>query len=390
MKNKFELLAPAGDFPSLIAAVEAGADSVYFGLKEFNMRQAAKNFDIDDLNRINDICKGVRKYLTINTIIYDEELEKLEELIKRVKGKVNAIICWDLAVIELCRKYKIPFHISTQASIANSESARFYKKLGAERIVLARELNLKQIKEISKIIDVECFIHGAMCVSISGRCFTSQFLTNKSANRGECLQFCRRSYTIRDSDGNELELDNNKVMSAKDLCGLQFIEQLKAAGIKAFKIEGRNRSPEYVKTVVSVYREALDKTLGKKEIEESMKRLKSVYNRGFSSGFYLGVPTDSDFSNTEYGESTERKITLGRVENYWPKVGVAAVKINSGHLKVGDEIYIIGDITGVVRTKVESIEINHRPIKNVKSGVVAGIKVPACRRGDDVFLIKKA
>jgi len=386
--KKFELLTPAGDFPSLIAAVEAGADSVYFGLEEFNMRQAAKNFKIEDLQKINEICKGVKKYLTVNVIIYDEELDKLEDLIKRVRGKVDAIICWDLAVIELCKKYKIPFHISTQASVANSASARFYKNLGAERIVLARELNLKQIKEISKIIDVECFIHGAMCVSISGRCFTSQFLTNKSANRGECLQFCRRSYTIRDADGNELELDNNKVMSAKDLCGLPFVEQLKKAGIMGFKIEGRSRSPEYVKTTVSVYRNALDKTLTPKEIEESMKKLKSVYNRGFSSGFYLGVPADTDFSKTEYSESTERKIALGRVENYWPKVGVAAVKISSGHLKVGDEIYIMGNITGVVRTKVESIEIDHKPIKLVKQGKVVGIKVPTCRRGDNVFLIK--
>jgi len=387
--KKFELLAPAGDFPSLIAAVEAGADSVYFGIGEFNMRQAAKNFTIEDLPEINKICKGVKKYLTVNTIIYDEELEKLEDMIKRVKGRIDAIICWDMAVIDMCKKYKIPFHISTQASIANSASARFYKNLGAEKIVLARELNLKQVKEISKIMPVECFIHGAMCVSISGRCFTSQFLTNKSANRGECLQFCRRSYKITDADGNELELDNNKVMSAKDLCGLPFVEQLKKAGISTFKIEGRNRSPEYVKTVVSVYREALDRTLTEEETEEAMKKLKSVYNRGFSSGFYLGVPNDSDFSKTEYGEATERKISLGRVENYWPKVGVAAIKINSGHLNVGDEIYVIGKVTGVVRTKVESIEINHKSVKTVKQGSSAGIKVPECRKGDDVFLIKK-
>ena len=389
MAKRLELLAPAGDFPSLIAAVESGADSVYFGLEEFNMRQNAKNFKIEDLQRINEICKNVKKYLTINVIIYDEDLEKLEKLIERVKGKINAVICWDLSVIELCKRHNIPFHISTQASIANSAAARFYKNLGAERVVLARELNLKQIKEISKIMPVECFIHGAMCVSISGRCFTSQFLTNKSANRGECAQFCRRSYKITDPDGNELELDNNKVMSAKDLCCLPFIEQLKKAGITAFKIEGRNRSPEYVKTTVSVYRNALDNELDKKQIEESMEKLKTVYNRGFSSGFYLGQPTDDDFSKTEYGESTEKKVSLGRVQNYWHKMGVAAVKIQSKHLKIGDEIYITGNTTGVIRTRVETMEIDHKPVKDVRRGKTVGIKVPECRSGDEVFLIQK-
>ncbi|MDD5416977.1 MAG: U32 family peptidase, partial [Candidatus Aenigmarchaeota archaeon] len=252
-----------------------------------------------------------------------------------------------------------------------------------------RELNLKQIEEISKIIEVECFVHGAMCVAVSGRCFTSQFLLNKSANRGECLQMCRRSYSIKDADGNELALENNKVMSAKDLCSLQFIEQLKKSGVKAFKIEGRNRSPEYVKVVVSIYRNALDKTLTKKEIDASMEKLKTVYNRGFSSGFYLGPPTDEDFSKTEYSEATEKKTCLGRVENYWPKVGAAAIKITSGHVKVGDEIYVIGKETGVIRVKVERIEVDHKPITDAKRGMIVAIKVSNCKRGDEVFLIEK-
>jgi len=218
---KYELLAPAGNFPMLVAAVNAGADAVYFGLQGFNMRAGAENFQITDLDEIRKICNNgkdkrkVKMYLTLNTIIYDNELKRIEETIKAVKNKIDAIICWDMSVVNLCKKHKIPFHISTQASVANSESARFYKKLGANRIILARELNLKQIKEISKIIDVECFIHGAMCVSISGRCLISQFLFNKSANRGECIHPCRRSYIVKDKqEGYELEIENDKILSA--------------------------------------------------------------------------------------------------------------------------------------------------------------------------------
>jgi len=207
--NKFKLLAPAGDFSMLVAAIKAGADAVYFGLKEFSMRDNAKNFNIEDLTEINKICgKKIKKYLTLNVIIYEEEIKKVEEILKKIKGKVDAIICWDLSVINLCRKLKIPFHISTQASISNSESAKFYKKLGAERVVLARELNLDQIKKISKFVSVECFIHGAMCVAVSGRCFMSQELFKRSANRGMCTQVCRRSYTLKDDEGRELKINS--------------------------------------------------------------------------------------------------------------------------------------------------------------------------------------
>ncbi len=389
-RHKFELLAPAGDFPSMIAAVESGADAVYFGLKEFNMRDAAKNFSISDLDRIAEICgKDVKKYLTLNTIIYDDELNRLESVFKKIKGKVDAVICWDFSVIKLCNKYKIPFHVSTQASVSNTETAEFYKKLGAERIVLARELNLEQIKKISRIVDVECFIHGAMCVSVSGRCFTSQFLCGKSANRGKCLQFCRRSYIVKDEEGNELKLENNKVMSAKDLCTLPFIEDLKKAGIKSFKIEGRNRNPEYVMAVVSVYRGALDRKLTGDEIKKSLGRLKLVYNRGFSSGFYLGLPTADDFSKSEDGEAGERKVVLGSVIHYWPKVGVAAIKLTAHELNAGEEIYIIGERTGVSRAKVDFMEIEHKRISKAGKGTVVGIKTSKCRKGDSVYLIEK-
>jgi U32 family peptidase len=388
MKQKFELLAPAGDFPSMIAAVEAGADAVYFGLGEFNMRDSARNFKISDLDRIGKICGKVKKYLTLNTVIYDSELPRMEKLMGKIKGKVDAVICWDLSVVNLCRKFNIPFHISTQASISNSGSARFYKRLGAKRVIVARELNLAQIKKISKIIPVESFIHGAMCVSVSGRCFTSQFLQGRSANRGQCAHPCRRAYTIKDADGYELKLENNRVMSAKDLCTLPFIEKLKKAGITAFKIEGRNRNPEYVSTVVRIYRKALDRKLEKKEVEESIEELKKVYNRGFSSGFYLKSPTNDDFSNSENGESTEFKEKIGVVEKYWSKIGVAAVKIVAGKLKIGDEIYIIGNTTGIVRLKVGSMEINHQKVSEVKKGQKVGIKVSRCRVGDEVYLIK--
>jgi putative protease len=389
-KKKYELLAPAGSFPSLIAAVNAGADAVYFGLKEgLNMRAAAKNFSVSDLPEIKKICdkKGIKKYLTLNTIVYDNEIAKVENLIKAAKKYVDAVICWEPSVISLCKKHNVPFHISTQASVANRASALFYKKLGAERIVLARELNLKQIKEISKIIDIECFCHGAMCVSESGRCFTSQFLFNKSANRGECLQPCRRAYIIRDEDGNELKIEGNTVMSAKDLCTLPFIEKLKEAGIKAFKIEGRNREPEYVDAVVRVYRKALDKKLNEEEIKESMEELKKVYTKGFSSGFFLRSPTNDDFSKEENSIATQRKEFIGEVIHYFPKAGAAAVHLNSGKLKIGDDILAIGDKTGVLRHKIARIEVNNKPIKEAKKGMDIGIKMPGIRKRDKIYLI---
>jgi len=392
-KSKHKLLAPAGNFACLTAAVNAGADAVYFGLQEFNMRTTARNFKISDLDKIEKICKlkGIKRYLTLNIIIYDNELKKIEKIIKKVHGKVDAIICWDLSVIRLCKKYKIPFHISTQASVSNIEAARFYKKLGAERIILARELNIKQIKKIAKIIDVECFIHGAMCVAVSGRCFTSQFLHGEkySANRGACLQPCRREYIVKDDKGAELQVDNNMLFSAKDLCALPFIEKLKKAGVKAFKIEGRNKDPEYVDKVVRVYKKALDKKLSKKEIIAGIEELKKVYNKGFSSGFYLHTPTSDDFSRVRDSQATEKKQFIGKVEHYWSKQGVAAVKINTGTLQIGDKILILGNITGVKRAEIESMEISKKSRKKVKKGDRVGIKLPKCRRGDEVYKIKE-
>ena len=388
--KKYELLAPAGDFSMLSAAVNAEADAVYFGLKEFSMRAAAKNFTIKDLEEVEKICKpkNVKRYLTLNTIIYNSELKKLEETIKKVKGKIDAIICWDLSVIQLCRKYKIPFFVSTQASVSNIDSAKFYKSLGARRIVLARELNLKQIKEISKIIDVECFCHGAMCVAVSGRCFTSQFLFNKSANRGECLHPCRRAYSVKDSEGNELKVENSQIFSAKDLCTLPFIEKMKKAGIISFKIEGRNRDARYVDTVVRIYRKALDKKLTKKEIGAGIKELELIYNKGFSSGFYLRTPTSDDFSKIQSNASAEKKHFVGKVTHYFDKAGVAAIKLVSD-LKVGDKIVIIGETTGLVNSKIESLEMKNSKIKKGKKGDEVGIKISKVRKNDEVYVLKE-
>ncbi len=394
-KVKYELLAPAGSFPSLLTAIAEGADAVYLGLKEgMNMRASAKNFSIKDLPKIREICdankiRKVKIYLTLNTIIYDNELAKVERIITKAKKYLDAIICWDFSIINLCKKYKIPFHISTQASISNKQSALFYKKLGAERVILARELSIKQIKEISKIVDTEVFVHGAMCVSVSGRCFTSQFLFGKSANRGECMHPCRRQYLVKDEEGNELKLENNQVMSAKDLCTIELIEGLKKAGIKAFKIEGRNREPEYVQTTVRVYRKALDKKLTKEEIQKSLEELDKVYNKGFSSGFYLNTPGKKEFSSSENSSSTHRKELIGRIIHYFPDKQVAAIRLFSGQIKTGEEIIVLGDKTGVIRQKVDRIDIERKQVASAKKGQEIGIEIPGSRKGDLVYLVVK-
>ncbi len=390
---KYELLAPVGDFQKLYTAIEAGADAVYLGLHEFNMRDTAKNFKTSDLKKIKKICENSPRkpkiYLTLNTIIYDSELKKIENLIQKIKGQVDAVICWDLSVINLCRKNNIPFHISTQASVSNVEAAKFYKQLGAERIVLARELNLSQIKKISKVIPTECFIHGAMCVSVSGRCFTSQFVHGLSANRGQCVHPCRRAYTVKDDSGNELQLQNSRVMSAKDLCTLPFIDKIKKAGVTSFKIEGRNRSLEYVKTVTEEYRKAIDKKLSREEINKGLDELRKVYNRDFSSGFYIKMPTSDDFSYSENGEHTENKEFVGRIEKYWQKAGAATVKMFSGKIQVGDEIYLVSKKRAIKRLTVESMEVEKNSVKSAAKGELVGIKLPRCSIGDDIYIIRK-
>ena len=395
-KKKFELMAPTGSFSTLRSACNAGADAVYFGIDFLSMRSGKRNFQVSDLLEIRKICNSYprkpKMYLTLNTIVYDSEIKKLEFLIKKIKNKIDAVICWDFAVIEICKKYKVPFFISTQASVSNRKSAEFYKKIGARRIVLARELNLSQIKEISKIknLEIEVFIHGAMCVSISGRCFTSQFLYNKSANRGECFHPCRKSYVVKDEKyGHELKLINNRVMSAKDLCVLPLMEKLKSIGVKSFKIEGRNRDERYVDRVVGIYRKALDKKLTQKEIKFLMKELEEVYNRGFSSGFYLGKPGFKDFSEIENSASTIYREFLGKIIHLYPQAGTAVIKL-SGNLKLKDEIIVIHDKAGINKAKVSRMEIKNKEVGEAKKGQEVGIKFPfQVFKGAEIYKLRK-
>lgn len=397
MKSKSpELLAPVSDFISLHAAIQSGADAVYFGIKNLNMRITAKNFELKDIKKIKEICKKnkVKAYLTLNTIVYDNEILLVKKILKEAKkNKIDAIICWDIAVINECKKLKLPIHISTQASVSNIESAKFYKKLGAERIVLARELSLEQIKEIKQKtkIQIETFIHGAMCVSISGRCFLSQFTFGKSANRGDCLQPCRRTYIIKDLEENfEYGVENQNLLSPSDLCTLPFIEKLIEAKIGCFKIEGRARSPEYISVITKVYRTAIDayfnKTLTKGLKEELLKKLREVYNRGFGKGFYLGKPIN-EWSSSET-KSTKKKTYIGFVTNFYPKVNVAEINLQAESLKLGDTIMFQGETTGVKEQMVNSMEINHQQIKEIKKGSKMGIKTDfLVRRNDKVYKI---
>ncbi len=394
--KKTDLMAPVGDFSMLEEACKAGADSVFFGINEFSMRVGKKNFKISDLDKIRDVCNSYprkpKMYLTLNTIIYDNEMKKLEDVIDKVKGKIDSIICWDLAVIDVCKKKNVPFIISTQSSIANETAAKFYRELGTKRVVLARELDINQIKRITKIegLEVEVFVHGAMCVSVSGRCFTSQFLFNKSANRGECAQPCRRSYLIKEKEGlYDLEVYNDKVMSAKDMCTLPFIKELKEAGVTAFKIEGRNRDARYVSNVVKAYRRAIDEDLDAEEVISLMKDLEEVFNRGFSNGFYFGRPLPTDFSTVENSASSIYKDFIGKATHFYPKINVVLVELKKD-LKVGDRIVFIHDDMGVEEITLEEMEKEKKNIESAKKGDVIGIKVPKrINKGAEVYKLNK-
>jgi putative protease len=396
--SKPELLSPVQDFVSLKAAIDAGADAIYFGVKELNMRIGAKNFELKYVKKVIQIChkNNVKAYFTLNTIIYDDEIEKVKKILKLLKKEqVDGIICWDYSVIKECEKLKLPIHLSTQAGVANFETILFLKEKikNLKRVNLARELSLEQIKGIIKKIkenklkiEIETFIHGAMCVSVSGRCFLSQEVFNKSANRGECLQPCRRKYLIKDVEENhEFELGEEYVMSPKDLCTIEIIDKLIDAGINSFKIEGRNRSPEYVKVVTKSYREAINNP--KVDKKKLLKKLKTVYNRGFSTGFYLGKPMN-EWSKAYGSKATKKKIYLGRVLNYFKKVRVAEILLETNDLKLNDTIMFQGNKTGVVEDKVNSIEIKNKKIKLAKKGQRVGIKIKnIVRENDKVFSI---
>jgi len=405
---KPELLSPIQDYMSLTIAITSGADAVFFGIKGFNMRSSAKNFTVKDLPKIAKIAhkNNVKTYLALNTIIYENEIKKVEEILLKVKkAKIDAIICWDFAVIEIAKKLKIETHISTQASIANSKTAEFYKKLGATRVVLARECSLEQIKEIKKHtkVEIEIFIHGAMCVSMSGRCFMSQFLYGKSANRGECLQPCRRKYLIKQIDGEkELELGEDYVMSPKDLRTIGFIEKILDLGIDCLKIEGRNRSPEYVATVTRAYRTIIDFYYSNNKHDNKFNEefallkntlsteLDTVYHRGNSSGFFLGKPMN-EWTDGSGNESTQKKVHVGKVINYYKKINVAEILIQDNvKVKLDDNFIIQGPTTGNIEEKITSMEINHKSVKSAGKEEKIAIKIKTgVRKNDQVYIYKK-
>lgn len=396
---KPELVSPAGGWSSLTAAVENGADSVYFGLKTLNMRNLATNFDLLELPKIMSYLHKNKKkgYLTLNTIVMDNEIDKLTKILKAAKkSKVDAVILWDMAALSLARKTGLKIHLSTQASVSNKEALAFFAKLGVKRIVLARECSLEDIKSIVSSIakkgiccEIETFIHGAMCVSISGRCFLSQYSFAKSANRGKCLQPCRREYLITDKEKESTYLiGNNYVLSPKDLCAIEFLDDLIGAGIHAFKIEGRMKSAEYVKIVTSVYRQAIDAVLKKKYTqqlkEKLLKELSSVYNRGFSTGFYFGKPKDAVSNGLKH---SRKKTFVGKVTKFFNKINVAEIEVLDHPLEIGDTLMFIGKHTAAQSTKVNQIEKDHKPQRKAVRGEKVGVKLPfKARVNDKVFL----
>jgi U32 family peptidase len=404
--HKPELMAPAGDWTMLRAAVQSGADAVYFGLDKLNMRAKAANFSVEQLNEVVTFCKenNVKTYLTLNTIVFEEELSEVEEIVAKAKqAGVDRIICSDLAVADICQKYNFPFCISTQSSISNSLAADVYKKLGAVRIVLARECSLDEIKKIRAKTDleIEAFIHGAMCIAVSGRCFMSHHLFGISANRGECIQPCRREYQVSVPLGEVYDTSTEKsmiigedfVMSPKDLCTIEYIDQLIEAGIDSFKIEGRKRSPEYVARTVSVYRQAIDlhfeKKLTKEKKKEFLTELETVYNRGFSSGFYFGVPSSEDYAGIDGSKATTRKNYIGKVLNYYKEPKVVHFLMESGEISAGDKILILGDTTGVIETNLKEFYLNDRLAEHaVKADEVTFVLPDLVRKNDRIYKLE--
>jgi putative protease len=395
-----ELMAPAGDWTMLRTAVKAGADAVYFGVDKLNMRAKAKNFSVDELSEISKFCNSrkVKTYLTLNTIVFEDELAEAEQIIREAKkAKIDRVICSDLAVAELCNKSKVHFCISTQGSISNSLSASVHEKLGAVRIVLARECSLEEIKKIRRNTDleIETFIHGAMCIAVSGRCFMNHHLFGQSANRGECVQPCRREYEVYDTATEKsLLIGDDYILSPKDLCTIEFIDQLIEAGIDSFKIEGRKRSPEYVAKTVSVYRNAIDlyfqKKLTAEKKKEFLKELETVYNRGFSTGFYFGKPSSEEYAGVNGSKATTKKIYVGKVLNYFKKAKVAHILLESGKIELKDKLLIIGETTGLVELTLDEITINDKSSRSAQKGdEITFVTSELVRKNDRVYLVEQ-
>lgn len=407
-RTDIELMAPVGSYESLMAAIQGGANSIYFGIEQLNMRaRSSNNFTKDDLREIVKICKenGVKTYLTVNTVLYDNEINLMHEVIDSAKeNEVTAIIAADVSVILYARSIGVEVHISTQCNITNVEAVKFYSQF-ADVVVLARELNLDQVANIyhqivkqdirgpkGELVQIEMFAHGALCMAVSGKCYLSLHEKSSSANRGACMQTCRKAYTVTEKEtGNELEIDNQYIMSPKDLCTIGFVNKLIDAGVRVLKFEGRARSPEYVKTVLACYNEAVDAYLdgsyGEEKIAVWKEELSTVFNRGFWDGYYMGQKLGE--WSSEYGNrATKRKMLIGKGTNYFNKIKVAEFLLESQELSVGDKILITGPTTGVVETTIDEIRVDLKPVKKAVKGDSFSIALDTViRRSDKLYKI---
>ena len=410
IRNEYEIMAPVGSRECLQAAIQAGADSIYFGIERLNMRaHSASTFTIDDLRDIASQCQehGMKSYLTVNTIIYGEDIPLMREIVDEAyKAGITAVIASDVAVMTYCRQVGQEVHLSTQLNISNIEALKFYAQF-ADVVVLARELNIEQVAEIFRLaeeqnicgpsgkrIRIEMFCHGALCMAISGKCYLSLANAGRSANRGECVQICRRSYLVTDREtGNELEIDNKYVMSPKDLKTIRFIDRLMNAGVRVFKIEGRARGPEYVYTVVKCYKEAIQSVIDGTFTEEKKdvwdERLATVFNRGFWDGYYQGQMIGE--WNKHYGScATERKVYIGRGVKYFSKLGVAEFTVDAADFKLGDKLLITGPTTGVIYLDATEIRLELEPVDKAPKGTHVSIPVPGkIRPSDKLFKLEK-
>jgi len=407
-KEEIEIMAPVGSFESLAAAIQAKADSVYFGIEQLNMRaKSSNNFTTEDLKKIVEICNenNVKSYLTLNTIIYDHDVNIMKQIVNTAKESgVSAIIVSDQAVMNYAKSIGLEVHISTQLNVSNIETVKFYANF-ADVMVLARELSLKQVKHITEtihkeqikgpsgnLVQIEIFAHGALCMAISGKCYLSLHEQNSSANRGACLQTCRKSYIVTEKEtGFELEIDNEYIMSPKDLSTIDFVDKVLDAGVKVFKIEGRARPAEYVKITVESYRQAVNTvyegTYTKEKIEEWTKQLSTVFNRGFWDGYYLGRKL-GEWSKDYGSKATKQKIFIGKARNYFAKIGIGEFDVQTGSLKVGDEILISGPTTGVIQSTVKELRFDEKPVDEVTKGQVFSMPTPEkVRRADKLYKI---
>ncbi|MBS4056030.1 MAG: U32 family peptidase [Bacteroidales bacterium] len=404
--NQIEIMAPVGAYEALMAAIQGGAGSVYFGVGKLNMRsRSSQNFTLDDLGHIAAICRenSIKSYVTINTVVFDSELEEMRQLVDAVKRNgITAIIASDQAVIQYARKQGVEVHMSTQTNITNIEAVRYYAQF-ADVMVTARELNIGQVAAITraiqeqqikgpsgKLVRIEVFVHGALCMAVSGKCYLSLDLLNASANRGACLQPCRRAYDVKDHDeGIEMTVENEYIMSPKDLNTLPFLDQILRAGVTVLKIEGRGRSPEYVKTVTEVYHQAVDAIQNGKFTPEAIEgwthRLESVYNRGFWDGYYLGRKT-GEWTESYGSQATQRKVYVGKINNYFSNIGVAEIKMETQSLSVGDNILIIGPTTGVLEESITEIRVDLLPVSTTSKGENCSVRLKEMvRRQDKVY-----